>query len=90
MTTTATMTLAMILAFSRQEHCLEMYARNLLNTFWTDVIHLFWTKNGKLVKDYMGETDIKQVICSFLREESYVVAPAKGDEAGKELLCPLK
>jgi hypothetical protein len=54
------------------------------------VIHLFWTKNGKLVKDYMGETDIKQVICSFLREESYVVAPAKGDEAGKELLCPLK
>jgi len=32
----------------------------------------------------MGETDRKQVICSFLREESDVVAPAKGDEAGKE------
>jgi hypothetical protein len=59
-------------------------------TSCTDVIHPFWTKNGKLVKDYMGGTDRKQVICSFLREESYVVAPAKGVEAGKELLCPLK
>ena len=47
-------------------------------------------KNGKLVKDYMGETDTKQVVCSFLREESHTVAPPKGEKAGKELLCPMK
>jgi hypothetical protein len=43
---------------------------------WADVIHLSWTKNGKLVKDHKGETDTKQAACSFLREEADAVAPA--------------
>jgi hypothetical protein len=30
------------------------------------------------------ETDTKQAGSSFLREKSYVVAPPKGDKAGKE------
>ena len=53
-------------------------------SLWTYLIHISWTKNGKLVEENICETDTKQAVCSFLKEESYVIAPPKGDKAGKE------
>jgi hypothetical protein len=44
----------------------------------------FSDKNGKLVEDHKGETDTKQATCTFLKEEAYIIAPPKGEQAGKE------
>jgi hypothetical protein len=56
----------------------------LLNSLWTSLIPSSWTKNGKLVENHKGETDTKQAVHSFLKEESYAIAPPKWDKAGKE------